>query len=764
MHRQHGGARRPHGARCALLALLLLAAATLSACDLAADPGAVQTAGPNLGLLSLPAYSDPGYSSGNSATGTSDNLLVDLWLDGTQNMGGVNPNTQSMYPHYGNKYREGGFHYHYGAQAGWYESLLGDFLSAAGDTRVRVLRYGNEAMPEAALAENGLAAAGDAARASVLRDLHTVAQAADAGLFRQMADEDMSGSFYALGSPAWLNRLDALNTAALENPSLAGGMAAALAAQAAGLAEGDSRYLLDAGVNEEQCALYVALQNIDTRKLSVITADPASVRKMVGADENGAAVAYYEQLLRSAGIFDRGLCVGVLDFQLDYLGQMATFTTATLSEPLVWGRVIQDDKKTDKYLGVMPRRMLTLVIGSRARVDGFIQKLSQLIDADRGLQGLRGPQNGELTYTAGGQTITQQPFTFTWNHTLIARPGMGLYTEQTEGAALAPEAQAAQAQPTAASAADALATDAQATPPDTQATDAQATDAQATSPDTQATDAQATDTSPAAMQPSAAPADYASQALSVDGAVTVGTAASGLPLIRLSPTSGGAQPDRSFTVRFPLAAGADGAALDVSHLTGARVTPLASLLLAETQPNRLGSIAAKAGEQVLTYREWRYVFREGMEATPFTLTGIAGEGDSLVCTVAVSGAALKPGYYRLRLDADLTGEQVAWEPVPWIDGAQSVSVSVTDAQVYAWEAFTAAMTQFDRDSKGLPRMFQHAWGSYTDKPYHGLRVPDFPPVYRSVRLAELVAQIRAAASSDVSPLVRYAFEVFVPFP
>ncbi len=776
--RQRGGRRDLRPLRLtALLVTLLAALGMLTGCDLAAEPAAIQAAGPNLGLLSLPAYDDPG-SEGTGGTATAaDNLLVDLWLDGTQNMGGINTNAESMYPHYGNKYREGGFHYHYGTQAGWYESLLGDFLAAAGDTRVRVLRYGNEAMPAAMLAESGLAMADAAATASVFRDLHTVAQAADAGLFRNMSGEDMGGSFYALGSPVWLNRLSALSAAALENPGLAENMAAALAAQAEGLAAGDGSCLLDAGVNQEQCALYVALQNIDTRKLSVITADPASMRKMAGADESGAPVAYYEQLLREAGVFDRGLCVGVLDFQLDYMGQLASFTTATLAEPLLWGRVIQEDsKQAVKYLGVMPRRMLTLVIGSRARVDGYIARLAEAIDADRSLKGLRGPQNGELTYTANGQTVAQQPFTFEWNHTVIARPGMGLYTQRTEGAALLADAPAAPAPvtdtpPTTEEPADsaAPATQADATQADAMQADASQADAMqadATQPPDGHTASAATDTqTPAATEAATATAAHrAAEAQAAANAAAVSTAASGLPLLRLSPAANGTQPDRSFTVRFPLAAGADGASLDVSHLTGARVTPLASLLLAATLPNQPGSAQAGEGEQVLTYREWRYVFRAGQEATPFTLTGIAQEGDALVCTVAVSGAALRPGYYRQRLDADLTGEQVAWESVPWIDGAQSVSASVTDAQAYAWEAFTAAMAQYDRDSKGLPRMFQHAWGSYTDKLYHGLRVPDFPPVYRSVRLTELTAQIRAAASSDVSPLVRYAFEVYVPFP
>ncbi|MEA5068439.1 MAG: HAMP domain-containing protein, partial [Christensenellaceae bacterium] len=91
-----------------------------------------------------------------------------------QTMGGINTNEQSMYPHTGQKYREGGFHYHYGAQAGWYESLLRDFLAAAGDTRVRALRYGNETVPDGFLRTYGLDRTDAAQAASVWRDLHTV--------------------------------------------------------------------------------------------------------------------------------------------------------------------------------------------------------------------------------------------------------------------------------------------------------------------------------------------------------------------------------------------------------------------------------------------------------------------------------------------------------------------------------------------------------------------------------------------------------------
>lgn len=684
------GTARGAARRMALFLLLVFTAFALTACALLAGETQPQAAGPNLALLSLPAYADPEAQEEETAAGGAEYMPVDLWLDGTQNMGGINPNTKSMYPHFGRKYREGGFHYRYQNRVGWYENILNAFLTAVGDTRVRALRYGNETVPDAVLAVNGLATEDAAQRAAIWRDMRTVAQTVNPGLFRQMSKEDMAESFYALGATAWVNRIAELNPQELENPALAAAMEAALDETAAGAAAGDARFILQAGANQENCALYSALSNLDTGRLSIITVDPASIRRVSGTDASGTPVAYYEQLLREAGVFDLGLAVGVLDFQLDYMGQMGSFTTAVFTEPLVWGRVILNERKqTFENVGVMPRRMLTLVIGTRAKVNGFIEKLDKAIEADSALKGLRGPENGELTYTAQGQTVTQQPFTFAWNHTVITRPGMGLYTQYTQGAQMEADGAA-------------------------------------------------------------------------EGGAQVTTASSGLPLLRLTPDAAGSQPDRTVTVRLPIAEAEGGAKLDVSALSGAGIKPLASLLLTDVLPNTPDAEAT--GGQSIVYRDKRYVFTKGAQGDAFTLQSITLEDDALTCVLAIHGDQLSPGYYRLRLTADVTGEQVAWENVPWIDGADSVSASITEGQLYAWETFTAAMTQYDRDAKGLPRMFAHAWGGYTEKLYHGLTVPDFPPVYQNVRLSELVTQLRAAAASDQSPLIRYAFEVFVAFP
>jgi len=687
--------------RLGLVLALTLACAALTACSTleklaAALPSASPVAaGPNLSLLTLNGYPDQEGGGTDSAATGADYMAIDLWLDGTQNMGGVSAITTSMYPHSGKKYHEGGFHYHYGTRTGWYESLLRDFIVAAGDTRVRTLRYGNETFPDGALEAYGLTGTDAETRASLWRDLHTGALGTTAGFFSSMSAEDMSNSFYALGSPAWVNRIDGLDMQELENPTLSGAMSTALNAQIAAIAAGDPNYVLSAGRDGQNCAFYTALQNIDTEKLSVLTVDPASLRKVSGSDAGGKPVAWYEQALRDAGVFDKGLCVGVLDFTLDYMGQMSTVGSASLSEPLIWGRVILDEKKqTFVNLGVMPRHMLTFVIGSKTMVNGFIDNLSATLDADRSLKGLRGPQNGELTYAANGETITQQPFTFAWSHTVISRPGMGLYTQHTQGAALEAVTEGENAKP-----------------------------------------------------------------------ATAVTGASGLPLLTLVPDAEGKQPDRTLTVRFPIAASADGAKLDVSKLSGANIEPVSSLLLTDVLDNTPANAAAEhSGAQTIAYRDKLYVFTAGKENGAFTITGITQEGEELVCTVAAKGAALKAGYYRLRLTADVTADQVAWENIPWIDESESASATITEADVYTWETFAAAITEFDRDAKGLPKMFQHAWGGYTEKLYHGLRVPDFPPVYKALHLKELTTQIRSAAASDTSPLIRYAFEVFVQNP
>ena len=111
-----------------LLALLLCAALLLTACGL---PGALDafsgadsaSAAPDLRLLEWPAMSDA-VPDETEAPASGAPLLVDLWLDASQVMGGINIHEESVYPHFSRKYREGGFHYRYGSQVGMYLSLI----------------------------------------------------------------------------------------------------------------------------------------------------------------------------------------------------------------------------------------------------------------------------------------------------------------------------------------------------------------------------------------------------------------------------------------------------------------------------------------------------------------------------------------------------------------------------------------------------------------------------------------------------------------
>ena len=112
---------------------------------------------PDLRQLSMPAARQNPWQPA-AADSAASALQLDLWLDASQVAGGVNPYEDSLYPHRSNRYREGGFHYRYENQTGWYENLLRDLLAAAEGSRIRVLRSGNEHITDEALLASGLAA------------------------------------------------------------------------------------------------------------------------------------------------------------------------------------------------------------------------------------------------------------------------------------------------------------------------------------------------------------------------------------------------------------------------------------------------------------------------------------------------------------------------------------------------------------------------------------------------------------------------------
>jgi hypothetical protein len=78
---------------------------------------------PDLRLLVQPAYEEPAPAKEESEAAASV-IRLDMWLDGSQTMGGVNPNEKSMYPHSSRKYREGGFHYRYQQETGFSRANL----------------------------------------------------------------------------------------------------------------------------------------------------------------------------------------------------------------------------------------------------------------------------------------------------------------------------------------------------------------------------------------------------------------------------------------------------------------------------------------------------------------------------------------------------------------------------------------------------------------------------------------------------------------
>ena len=363
-------------------------------------------------------------------------------------------------------------------------------------------------------------------------------------------------------------------------------------------------------------------------------------------------------------MFDAGLCVQLYAFVLDYMGQMSSFGAADFAEPLLWGRLDYDNaaQNSDQALP-MPRTLIMLVVGTPAQVDRYTALLDEGLATSEALKGLRGPQEGQLTYTADGQTVTQQPFGFESFSARIERPGWTCLTRLSEGAAL-----------------------------------------------------------------------------SVSGCTleTDGQAAT----VTLDGDSSGA----SVTVSLPVTQESGAASADLSGLT-ASVSVEAALILTDTLPT-----TAQAGEgQVIALRDTQYVFtredeafRSGGRQSPFTLSAATPEdgGTRLSITVSADEAALAPGYYRVLVSADLSGAQVEWEDVPW---AAALGVRLTNEQISAWEQFAEAVHTYDGDSAGVPRQLQHAWGPVNESGYHGLPIPDFPPVMRAPGLEELIAQLRPEA-------------------
>ncbi len=417
---------------------MMLAALLFVLCSCAQLDGLSQSdALPDLRLLEQPAYEEP--EPIEEAETASSAMRLDLWLDASQTMGGVNPSEESMYPHSSRKYREGGFHYRYQNETGMYETVLRCMLSGMEGSRVRLLRYGNERLPDDYLLDHIRRDATQEELRSIRRDMLTYAIDPMPGIFEGFSGEKMTDSFYSLGTPQ-MNRISTLNRRQLENPEYASAMEKALEQQIHAISRGYDETLTALGDDSDYPLLY-ALDNLDLSRLSVITCDPASIRRLNQTDDSGDAHALVEELLAGRGVFENGLTVGLYAFTLDYMGQISSFASADLAEPLLWGRLDYNNYtgKTDGHL-VMPRTLLTLVIGQKEQVDTFTAAFEKQLAASDTLKIPRGPQNGELTYTRSGQTVVQEPFGFAYDYLTISRAAVKPVTQQTEGVTLTADA------------------------------------------------------------------------------------------------------------------------------------------------------------------------------------------------------------------------------------------------------------------------------------------------------------------------------------
>ncbi len=614
----------------------------------------------------------------------SDTLLLDLWLDASQVLGGVNPNPDSIYPHRSGRYREGGFHYRYGSQVGWYDHLLKALLAAGEGSRIRLLRNGNERITDEMLLASGLAADGDAAiLCSLRRDLLTYAIDPMPTVFDSFSDQSMDKSFYALYTSKMnqMSQFAATGGTLLENPGRVEEMYQLLDNMIQSYDPRHYEATLTALLTPESSPLATALGNLDTNRLSVITCDPLTLRSLTGIETDGTPVSHIQDLLARQGIFDKGLTVDLYAFRLDYIGQIHTINGADLRHPLIWGRLDYDYSQKKTYGPLpMPRTLLMLVIGRQEQVDSYTARLESCLAADPTLQELRGPDDGQLAYTKAGQAVTQEPFSFGWERTRISRHSVNRYTLQSPGAAIAVTAG--------------------------------------------------------------------------EGAVLTGRS---LPTVGLAL---GQSQTYTITLSFPVSTMDGGLTMSAASLPPLELTGLCSLTLTETLPNQPDTAPAPEGVQTLLLRDtlYRFALKEQPETLPFTTTGLRLEDGMLTAALSADSTGLQPGYYRLLLHADVTGQQLSWPAVDWVD---RLNANVTNQQISSWLQVGEVLQKRHETGGGVPNLFWHAWGDKPGHEYYGIPLPDCPPVYAAPRLAELLEQLQNAARIDQLPLVYAQLDVFV---
>jgi len=691
------------------MAVLCCAVFMLTGCTVVELQGETTPAEPNLGMLFMAPYQEAEeIAESRAEERSSSRYQVDLWLDGSQLMGGVNPHASNIYPHFSPQYREGGFHYRFNDTVGWYQRVLTSMLEAAAENWVRVLRFGNERLPDSLFKEEGLAPqdASPATLRSLRRDLFTYAIRPLRSVFDGMSAENMKNSFYCLGSIQMnqMSRFEADGGIELENPNMVAQMDALLNRVIQRLTdkEGPDPDLLAHQSREgDDYPLLYALENIDLSRLSVIVFDPAGIRNLSRMATAGSWSTYVEELLVNLGVFDRGLAVGLYAFQMDYMGQMASVSAADLSEPFIWGKPLYNKTRPfNLYAAPMPRIAMALVIGPEERVQDYMGKLDGMLEKigknspEGAEEEKRGPLNGELTYGRSGVLAIQELFAFEYWNTLIVRPSGEHYSQHTSNVTLT--------------------------------------------------------------------------VAEGDGWVEE---RNGLQTVILSPQENGGYMDRTLRLSFPRQGDGQWIETDYSTLENACVEVTSTILLAEILPNIPSTAREPAkGEQIITFRDRLYIythrdnpFGSDSKGSPFTLKTMepSGDGQEMACTLEVEGSILEAGYYRLEVQADLPGNGVEWVSVDWIDGDISQAAPIPDPnEVAHWEAFSAEMARYEKDRRYVIPEFEHAWGTKVPKRY-SVSVPDCPPVEKAIGLVELTNQIRNAATQDERVFMRYVFDIFV---
>lgn len=336
-------------------------------------------------------------------------IPVDVWLDATPNMGGINVIADSLLPSArGSAHYEGGFHYRYVEGRtelhGWYVDLLEALPELMGPqrSRLRVLRYDDGLFSEELLEQYGLTDT-----PSVQRDLHTWATDASAETFTAMVEPD-ARQFYTPGSAA-ANRAKSVT---LENAAQREDV---YAAQAAGLAlhrEGRELVQREAG----EAHLMMALSSLDPDHLSLITVDTWSLGRMTQV-QDGTVVDSIAPLLEASGLFQQqDLSMTVFALRMDYVGAISSFAWEQPAEALQWGRLTNGSGKWREC--AMPRCMLLLVAGHAAEVAEMSRRLETLFSSEA-FAGQRGFQDGDgqaalVNYFYEDQRYTRTAFDFAY--------------------------------------------------------------------------------------------------------------------------------------------------------------------------------------------------------------------------------------------------------------------------------------------------------------------------------------------------------------